>query len=77
MKVDRRDMLKGSAALSFAAMLPSAPARAAFVPAPGKWRDFEVVTRVEISQAEGPAQAWIPVPSVNEYCMTPGVTVCE
>src|SRR5262245_27568596 len=66
MKLDRRDILKGGAALSFAATLPYAPARAAFAPAPGKWRDFEVVTRLEIPNGQGAAQAWIPVPSVNE-----------
>jgi hypothetical protein len=29
------------------------------------WRSFQVVTRVEIAQADGKAQAWIPVPAVN------------
>ena len=67
MKLDRRDILKGSAALSFAAALPrAAPAQGAFAPRPGQWREFDVVTRLQIPSGQGAAQAWIPVPSVNE-----------
>lgn len=40
----------------------SAPA--IFAPKPGAWRSYEVVTRVELPV--GDAQAWLPVPSVNE-----------
>ena len=43
-------------------------ARAAigFTPQPGTWRYFEVVTRVDILEASGETQAWVPVPAVNE-----------
>lgn len=40
----------------------SAPAL--FAPKPGAWRTYEIVTRVELPS--GDAQAWVPVPSVNE-----------
>jgi transglutaminase-like putative cysteine protease len=66
-KLDRRDVLKGSAALSLATAMPRiASAQTAFAPKPGKWRDFEIVTRLDLGKAQGAAQAWIPVPSVNE-----------
>jgi transglutaminase-like putative cysteine protease len=67
MRVDRRDFLKTSAAFTVAAGLPrAAVAQGAFAPQPGVWRNFEIVTRLEIAKAEGKTQAWIPLPSVNE-----------
>jgi hypothetical protein len=44
----------------------AAGAQAVFAPQPGAWRNFQVVTKIEIAKAEGRTQAWIPVPSVNE-----------
>jgi transglutaminase-like putative cysteine protease len=41
-------------------------ADADFDPRPGTWRRFNVVTRVELLKTAGKAQAWIPVPTVNE-----------
>jgi transglutaminase-like putative cysteine protease len=67
MHFDRRDFLKSSAAFTFAAGLPQlAAAQGAFSPRPGTWRNFAVVTRLEIATPEGKSQAWIPLPSVNE-----------
>jgi transglutaminase-like putative cysteine protease len=67
MTLHRRDMLKGGAAAITATALPSAAlAHAAFAPTPGAWRTFTVVTRLEIADPQGPAQAWVPLPSVNE-----------
>lgn len=65
--IDRRDMLKAGAAAGAALLLPrqgfaQAPA---FAPKPGKWRDFEVVTRLDLV-GQGKAQAWIPLPSVDQ-----------
>jgi transglutaminase-like putative cysteine protease len=37
-----------------------------FAPRPGAWRRFELRTRVEIVNAAGATQAWIPIPSLNE-----------
>lgn len=67
MHFDRRDFLKTGVALTFAAGLPRfASAQNAFAPRPGGWRNFEIVTRIEIAKPEGKMQAWIPLPSVNE-----------
>ncbi len=67
MHFDRRDLLKTGAAFSLAAALPRlAAAEGVFAPHPGHWRNFEITTRLEITQVEGKTQAWIPLPSVNE-----------
>jgi len=67
MTIDRRKLLQGGATLLATSSLPGvARAQAAFAPKPGTWRSFEVVTRLEIAQASGQTQAWIPLPSVNE-----------
>jgi transglutaminase-like putative cysteine protease len=67
MRIDRRDLLKHGVAIAAAAALPR-PVLAgdAFAPTPGAWRTFEVVTRIEIAEPRGGAQAWVPLPSVNE-----------
>ena len=67
MHFDRRDFLKTGTALAAAVALPRITwAQGAFAPQPGTWRSYQVVTRLEIAQAEGKTQAWIPLPSVNE-----------
>jgi transglutaminase-like putative cysteine protease len=67
MSIGRRALLKSSAALCAAAVLPrTADAQIRFDPQPGSWRNFQVVTRVELPAAEGVSKAWIPVPAVNE-----------
>lgn len=67
MMFDRRDVLKSCLALSAAATLPRmAGAQGAFAVQPGPWRNFEVVTRLEIAKPTGKTQAWVPVPAVNE-----------
>src|SRR5512132_1449938 len=67
MDIHRRDLLKGTAVAAIAAALPArAGAEAVFAPKPGQWRSFEVVTKAEIARKGGVAQAWVPVPSVNE-----------
>lgn len=67
MTIHRRDLLKGGAALSLAGVLPTAAsAQVTFAPKPGAWRNFQIVTRLEIAKPEGVTQAWVPVPSVNE-----------
>lgn len=65
--IDRRLMLQAGAAAGAALLLPrhgfaQAPA---FAPKPGAWRDFEVVTRLDLA-GQGRAQAWIPLPWVEE-----------
>ncbi len=67
MLINRRQLLlQGGTALAMGSLLPRiALADDAFAPQPGEWRTFEVTTRLQI-QAEGPTQAWIPIPAVNE-----------
>jgi transglutaminase-like putative cysteine protease len=67
MSVDRRKFLKASLVASAAAALPrTAPAEIRPDPRSGAWRNFQVVTRVEIAPPNGKVQAWIPVPAVDE-----------
>ena len=66
MKLDRRDLLKGAATVSLATALPSLAQAQTFAPKPGTWRNYQIVTRLEIAKPEGVAHAWVPVPSVNE-----------
>jgi transglutaminase-like putative cysteine protease len=67
MTFNRRDLLKAGAAVSLAAGFPRyGMAQGAFAPQPGVWREFQILTRLEIANAKGKTQAWIPVPSVNE-----------
>ncbi len=67
----RRLFLK-SLALSTVATLPAtnfaqgvAPAERHFDPQPGKWRTFEVTTRVDIVAPQGATRVWLPIASVN------------
>ena len=66
MKLHRRDVLKGAAALAGAAALPTTGnAQRAFAPTPGAWRSFEIVTRLEIAATNGATQAWVPLPAFD------------
>src|ERR1700688_5185746 len=67
MTMHRREFLKAGVALTFAAELPTlARADVNFDRAPGTWRNFQIVTRLEIAKPAGVSQAWIPLPSVNQ-----------
>ena len=67
MNVARRQFLRAGSAIAAISMLPKAAALAegGFIPRPGLWRRFEVLTRVEVQNPRGATQAWIPVPSLN------------
>jgi transglutaminase-like putative cysteine protease len=67
MTLHRRDMLKAAAVLSVATTLPRmVKAQVGLAPQPGPWRRFQVTTTLQIAQPNGRAQAWIPLPAVNE-----------
>ena len=67
MSIERRNFLKAGVAISMLSVVPrSSRAGATFAPQPGAWRRFELRTRVELTQPDGAAQAWIPVPSLDE-----------
>jgi transglutaminase-like putative cysteine protease len=71
MTLHRRDFLNAGLSTSLVAVLPrSAVAQHIFAPRPDAWRNFEVITRVELSKAQGTAQAWIPLPAVDEPAWT-------
>ena len=61
----RRTFLKGGlGAAAIAAGLPRARHAAAHEPA--QWRTFEVVARIEVAEASGTTQAWMPLPLMND-----------
>ena len=63
----RREFLQTGAAFTIGAALPrSAFANLPFAPKPDIWRRFEITTRVEIAKPSGRAQAWLPLPAVDE-----------
>lgn len=67
--MDRRNFLTTAALFPAAAMLPATAFAATpiFDPrASGRWRTFEVSTRVTLVQPGGVSRVWIPLPSVNE-----------
>jgi transglutaminase-like putative cysteine protease len=68
MVLRRRDMLKAVAGLSVAASFSrfAKADDAGFAPQPGAWRRFQIKTTLDIADAKGAAQAWIPLPAVNE-----------
>jgi transglutaminase-like putative cysteine protease len=64
----RREFLQTGTAFAVAgAALPcSTFASMAFAPKPDAWRKFHITTRVEIANPSGKAQAWLPLPAVDE-----------
>jgi len=69
--MDRRSFLKAAMSVSAAALFEHSglASRAAavpneFDPRPGKWRAFEITTRVEVLEPAGVARAWLPIPVV-------------
>ena len=67
----RRTLLKGASALGVSSLTPMAtwaqtpaPDRV-FQPQAGRWRTFDVTTRVDITGASGATQVWLPLPSVE------------
>ena len=46
---------------------PVSMAARRFSPKPGLWRNFEVVTTVQLQDAPGDAAVWVPVPAINGY----------
>lgn len=64
--MDRRDVLKAGFAVTAAAALPcQVSAAGGFAPIPGRWRRFEIVTRLTLAGGKS-AQAWVPLPSLAQ-----------
>jgi transglutaminase-like putative cysteine protease len=62
-KVTATAVTSSLSAISLAQSTP-APTRQ-FAPKPGKWRQFELTTRVDIQKPEGVTRLWLPIPSVD------------
>jgi transglutaminase-like putative cysteine protease len=64
--MDRRSFVAAASALPLTVALarPAAAQDRTFAPRPGRWRSFEVTTRLEIVNAAGATQAWVPVPAI-------------
>jgi transglutaminase-like putative cysteine protease len=68
--VSRRDLVQATSLSLLAAALPGIaaaedmPARQ-FDPRPAGWRRFEVVTTVQLRNAQGASTVWLPVPSLD------------
>jgi len=62
----RREFIVSTAMLAVLPKLSFAQQRE-FNPTQGeKWREFEIVTRVEVAKPAGVSRVWIPVPAVDE-----------
>ncbi|MEO8134439.1 MAG: transglutaminase domain-containing protein [Betaproteobacteria bacterium] len=63
--MDRRAFLSASAVAPLLGALPGVGVAQTFAPQPGRWRTFELVTRVEVAKPAGITRAWVPVPVVD------------
>jgi transglutaminase-like putative cysteine protease len=72
--MDRRTFLATTAALPVAAALPRRAGAQSFDPQPGRWRTFELVTRVDVLKPAGGARAWVPIPVVETDWQKPLAT---
>jgi len=65
--MDRRRFLTAAGIAPLATQLPGIAfaQQRSFTPMPGKWRTFEIVTRVDIPNPRGETQIWVPVPSIT------------
>ncbi len=62
----RRFLELGGAFAASAVFARSSIAQERFITAQGPWRKFDLTARLAFLKPNGKAQAWIPVPSVNE-----------
>lgn len=67
MPIDRRRFLQlGGAFAATATFYGPLKAQERFIPAQGPWRKFDLISQIKFFKPNGKAQAWAPVPSVNE-----------
>lgn len=71
--IHRRQLLQSAAALLPAAALPHVAfaQERRFDPQVGPWRSFELTTTVNVADAQGPTQLWLPVPDVESDYQKP------
>jgi transglutaminase-like putative cysteine protease len=58
-------VLAASTAMAVPRVADALPMLDPFSPQPDRWRTFDLTTTVELSGANGPAAAWIPVPALS------------
>lgn len=63
--LNRREFFVIAAATAAVALSPGLVRAASFDPRPGPWRRFRITTRLDLPAADTPAQAWIPLPSLE------------
>src|SRR5437868_8478305 len=68
--MDRRNFLITATAAAAASLSRNGSAQT-FAPQPGRWRTFELVTRIELTKPEGTPRAWIPIPVVDTSWQKP------
>ena len=64
--LDRRSVLRLGGAAALVGTLPACEPDAVFSPRAGGWRRFETTTRLTLAREGEAAQAWVPVPSLDE-----------
>jgi transglutaminase-like putative cysteine protease len=64
--MNRRDFLRSAGVVSASLALQRTGRLFAQGTAPGRWRSFEVTTRVEVLKPSGATLVWLPVPLIRE-----------
>jgi transglutaminase-like putative cysteine protease len=64
--MNRRDFLRSAGIVSASLSLPAAARLFADVGAPGRWRAFEVTTRVEVLATSGATRVWLPAALISD-----------
>src|SRR6185436_15989493 len=64
--MDRRTFLKSGSALPAAAVAAGLPRLAGANTAGASWRAFEVVTQVQVLEADGATRVWLPTPLTRD-----------
>ncbi|AKJ28376.1 transglutaminase-like domain-containing protein [Caldimonas brevitalea] len=62
----RRAFLQAAGLAAAAHAMPLRAEERRFAPSPGRWRNFELTTRVDLLNPEGLTRVWLPVPSLDE-----------
>src|SRR5271156_2435395 len=63
--MNRRDFLRANSSICAGWALSRAMPALADTPSAGKWRTFDVVTRVELLKPDGLSHIWLPAPLIH------------
>ena len=83
--MNRRDFLKQGLSVSAGLAIGGLPKFASLARAnDGKWRTFEITTRIEVADPVGASRVWVPVPlmapanvwaALELYCSVPSLAM--